>query len=161
MSVRRVLTHTLSQSHTIICHRQFTMIPLPVSGWVSQPARCKRSKNTAALLLKWFPKTLIVGASFRCCITRYNLVTVHIPSTPPSHIINAPVGFIPVLQVEFYLPQLCMIVGLGDFTRPPALVEFLLELCQSDLRLAHKIHWFLKSYCSGGGSVSSSKFVLF
>ncbi|CAM9099390.1 unnamed protein product, partial [Laminaria digitata] len=51
-------------------------------------------------------------------------------------------------QVEFYLPQLCIVVALGDFARPAPLVEFLLELCESDLRLAHKTHWFLKSFCA-------------
>ncbi|CAM9984513.1 unnamed protein product, partial [Scytosiphon promiscuus] len=53
-------------------------------------------------------------------------------------------------EVEFYLLQLCIVVALGDFVRPVPLVEFLLELCESDLRLAHKTHWFLKSFCAGG-----------
>ncbi|CAN0468281.1 unnamed protein product, partial [Ectocarpus sp. 12 AP-2014] len=43
------------------------------------------------------------------------------------------------------------VVALGDFVRPAPLVGFLLELCESDLRLAHKTHWFLKSFCADGG----------
>ncbi|CBN79112.1 phosphatidylinositol 4-kinase [Ectocarpus siliculosus] len=54
-------------------------------------------------------------------------------------------------EVEFYLPQLCIVAALGDFVRPAPLVGFLLELCESDLRLAHKTHWFLKSFCADGG----------
>lgn len=55
-----------------------------------------------------------------------------------------------ITQVEFYLSQLCMVVALGEFSRPACLVDFILELCESDLRIAHKTHWFLKAFCTGG-----------
>ncbi|CAM9926914.1 unnamed protein product, partial [Choristocarpus tenellus] len=51
-------------------------------------------------------------------------------------------------EIEFYLPQLCMCLNLNDFHGPPLLLEFVLELCEGDLRLAHKTHWLLKAYCS-------------
>lgn len=78
------------------------------------------------------------------------IICTTMATLPPRHALlwcNVP------LQVDFYLPQLCIVVALGDFARPSSLVELLLELCESDLRLAHKTHWFLKSFCTGGGTV--------
>lgn len=64
-------------------------------------------------------------------------------------------------QVEFFLPQLCIVVALGGFEHPAPLVEYLLELCETDLRIAHKTHWFLKSFCTGSESVGSAAMILF
>ncbi|CAN0439892.1 unnamed protein product, partial [Discosporangium mesarthrocarpum] len=43
-----------------------------------------------------------------------------------------------------------MCLGLRSFEGPASLVDFMLELCEGDLRLAHKVHWLLKAFCSPG-----------
>ncbi|CAI5724009.1 unnamed protein product [Hyaloperonospora brassicae] len=48
---------------------------------------------------------------------------------------------------EFYLPQLCGFLLLGAFPRSPQLYAMLLRKCSVSHVFAHKMLWYLQSYC--------------
>ncbi|CAI5733596.1 unnamed protein product [Peronospora destructor] len=50
-------------------------------------------------------------------------------------------------EFEFYLPQLCSFLLLGAFTRSPQLCAILLRKCSVSHVFAHKMVWYLQSYC--------------
>ncbi|CCI40885.1 unnamed protein product [Albugo candida] len=63
------------------------------------------------------------------------------------------------VEFEFYLPQLCSFLLLGAFKRGPQLSAILLSKCSVSHVFAHKMLWYLNSYCVGnsrlarGGSI--------
>ncbi|TDH67331.1 hypothetical protein CCR75_003133 [Bremia lactucae] len=50
-------------------------------------------------------------------------------------------------EFEFYLPQLCSFLLLGAFARSPQLCAILLQKCTVSHVFAHKMLWYLQSYC--------------
>lgn len=48
---------------------------------------------------------------------------------------------------EFYLPQLCSFLLHGAFVQSPQLCVILLEKCSLSHVFAHKVLWYLQSYC--------------
>ncbi|KAL4158399.1 hypothetical protein PRNP1_004175 [Phytophthora ramorum] len=50
-------------------------------------------------------------------------------------------------EFEFYLPQLCSFLLLGAFPRSPQLSAILLQKCSMSHVFAHKMLWYLHSYC--------------
>ncbi|OWZ14343.1 Phosphatidylinositol kinase [Phytophthora megakarya] len=50
-------------------------------------------------------------------------------------------------EFEFYLPQLCSFLLLGAFARSPQLCAMLLQKCSVSHVFAHKMLWYLQSYC--------------
>ncbi|RHZ04051.1 hypothetical protein DYB37_007622 [Aphanomyces astaci] len=50
-------------------------------------------------------------------------------------------------EVEFYIPQLCTFLLHGQYDKNPALEFFLLSQCRRSLQFAHRLHWFLESFC--------------
>lgn len=50
-------------------------------------------------------------------------------------------------EFEFYLPQLCSFLLLGAFARSPQLCAMLLRKCSVSHVFAHKMLWYLQSYC--------------
>ncbi|KAF1331329.1 Phosphatidylinositol kinase, partial [Globisporangium splendens] len=48
---------------------------------------------------------------------------------------------------EFYLPQLCSFLLYGAFVQSPQLGRILLEKCSLSHVFAHKMLWYLQSYC--------------
>ncbi|CAH0517361.1 unnamed protein product [Peronospora belbahrii] len=50
-------------------------------------------------------------------------------------------------EFEFYLPQLCSFLLLGAFARSPQLYAMLLRKCSVSHVFAHKMLWYLQSYC--------------
>ncbi|DAZ96065.1 TPA: hypothetical protein N0F65_005843, partial [Lagenidium giganteum] len=51
------------------------------------------------------------------------------------------------IEFEFYLPQLCSFLLLGAFVQSPQLCIILLEKCSMSHTFAHKMLWYLQSYC--------------
>ncbi|KAG7394826.1 Phosphatidylinositol 4-kinase beta [Phytophthora boehmeriae] len=50
-------------------------------------------------------------------------------------------------EFEFYLPQLCSFLLLGGFAKSPQLCSMLLRKCSVSHVFAHKMLWYLRSYC--------------
>ncbi|KAL3667085.1 hypothetical protein V7S43_008027 [Phytophthora oleae] len=50
-------------------------------------------------------------------------------------------------EFEFYLPQMCSFLLLGAFARSPQLCAMLLRKCSVSHVFAHKMLWYLQSYC--------------
>lgn len=50
-------------------------------------------------------------------------------------------------EFEFYLPQLCSFLLLGAFAKSPQLCSMLLTKCSVSHVFAHKMLWYLQSYC--------------
>ncbi|EEY61830.1 phosphatidylinositol kinase (PIK-J) [Phytophthora infestans T30-4] len=50
-------------------------------------------------------------------------------------------------EFEFYLPQLCSFLLLDAFSRSPQLCAMLLRKCSVSHVFAHKMLWYLQSYC--------------
>jgi phosphatidylinositol 4-kinase B len=55
---------------------------------------------------------------------------------------------------EFYIPQLIVFLLYGSFDVTSLLQEALLEICESSLTFAHKLHWFVVSFCLSGAGVA-------
>ncbi|CAK4382230.1 unnamed protein product [Aphanomyces euteiches] len=58
-------------------------------------------------------------------------------------------------EVEFYIPQLCTFLLHGQYDKNPALEFFLLSQCRRSLHFAHRLHWFLQSFCANGSTYKS------
>ncbi|ETW06527.1 hypothetical protein, variant [Aphanomyces invadans] len=58
-------------------------------------------------------------------------------------------------EVEFYIPQLCTFLLHGQYDKNPALEFFLLSQCRRSLQFAHRLHWFLDSFCTRGTTYQS------
>ncbi|OQR92559.1 phosphatidylinositol kinase (PIK-J) [Thraustotheca clavata] len=57
--------------------------------------------------------------------------------------------------VEFYIPQLCTFLLHGQYEKKHQLEFFLLSQCRRSLAFAHRLHWFLESFCANGVSYAS------
>ncbi|KAF0682459.1 Aste57867_25411 [Aphanomyces stellatus] len=58
-------------------------------------------------------------------------------------------------EVEFYIPQLCTFLLHGKYEKNPQLEFFLLSQCRRSLHFAHRLHWFLDSFCARGATYKS------
>ncbi|KDO35761.1 hypothetical protein SPRG_18902 [Saprolegnia parasitica CBS 223.65] len=58
-------------------------------------------------------------------------------------------------KVEFYIPQLCTFLLHGQYEKKHQLEFFLLSQCRRSLAFAHRLHWFLESFCANGVSYAS------
>jgi hypothetical protein len=54
---------------------------------------------------------------------------------------------------EFYIPQLIVFLLYGSFDVTSLLQEALLEICESSLTFAHKLHWFVVAFCLSGAGI--------
>lgn len=57
---------------------------------------------------------------------------------------------------DFYLPQLCAFLLHGAFVQSPQLCAILLEKCSLSHVFAHKMLWYLQSYCVASPALSSA-----
>ncbi|TYZ64661.1 hypothetical protein PybrP1_002507 [[Pythium] brassicae (nom. inval.)] len=57
---------------------------------------------------------------------------------------------------DFYLPQLCAFLLYGAFVQSPQLCAILLEKCSLSHVFAHKMLWYLQSYCVASPALSSA-----
>lgn len=57
---------------------------------------------------------------------------------------------------DFYLPQLCAFLVYGAFVQSPQLGAILLDKCSLSHVFAHKMLWYLQSYCVASPTLSSA-----
>jgi hypothetical protein len=56
--------------------------------------------------------------------------------------------------VEFYIPQLAVFLLYGSFDVTSLLQEAIFQICEVSLTFAHKLHWFVVSFCISGAGVA-------
>ena len=58
-------------------------------------------------------------------------------------------------ELEFYIPQITIFLLYGSFQNSEILQHFVLDLCAQSPTMAHKIRWFVRSFCLSGAGVGS------
>lgn len=58
-------------------------------------------------------------------------------------------------ELEFYIPQITVFLLYGSFRNSEILQQFMFDLCAHSATLAHKIRWFVISFCLSGAGVGT------
>jgi hypothetical protein len=58
-------------------------------------------------------------------------------------------------ELEFYIPQITIFLLYGSFQNSEILKEFIFDLCSYSPSMAHKIRWFVISFCLSGAGIGS------
>lgn len=58
-------------------------------------------------------------------------------------------------ELEFYIPQITIFLLYGSFYNSESLRQFMFDLCSHSATMAHKIRWFVISFCLSGAGVGS------
>lgn len=59
-------------------------------------------------------------------------------------------------EIEFYIPEITIFLLYGSFGNSESLQDFLFYLCQKSPTIAHKIRWFVVSFCLSGAGVGKT-----
>ena len=58
-------------------------------------------------------------------------------------------------EIEFYLPQITVYLLYGSFRNSDILQQLIFDLCTNSPSMAHKVRWFVASFCLSGAGVGS------
>lgn len=59
-------------------------------------------------------------------------------------------------EIEFYIPQITIFFMYGSFGHSEAFKAFLFDMCSRSPIVAHKIRWFIQSFCLTGAGIGGS-----